>query len=82
MNARWQSFTSATVAKLVDAFLWSKDAMAWRATTRQEFERILRVEVVLAWAHRPTAGQDRTRLAIRRRIVIARAESSQTSVNT
>lgn len=51
MNARRQSLTSATVAKLVDAFLSSKDAMAWRPKTRQEFERILRVEVVPAFGH-------------------------------
>jgi integrase len=50
-NARRQLLTSATVAKLVDAFLSSKDAMAWRPKTRQEFERILRVEVVPVLGH-------------------------------
>jgi integrase len=51
MTARRQSLTSATVAKLVDVFLLSKDARAWRPKTRQEFERILRVEVVPAFGH-------------------------------
>jgi integrase len=51
MIARRQPRTAATVASLVEAFLSSKEAMAWRPKTRQEFERILRVEVVPALGH-------------------------------
>jgi integrase len=51
MNARRQSLNSTTLAKLVVAFLSSKEAMAWRPKTRQEFERILRVEVVPVLGH-------------------------------
>jgi hypothetical protein len=48
MIARRQPRTAATVATLVEAFLSSKEAVAWRPKTRQEFERIRRVEVVPA----------------------------------
>jgi integrase len=48
MKARRQRLTAATVADLVEAFLASKEALAWRPKTRQEFARILRVEVVPA----------------------------------
>ena len=48
MIARRQPRTAATVATLVEAFLSSKEAMAWRPKTRQEFERILRIEVIPA----------------------------------
>ncbi len=51
MNARRQKLTAATVEDLVEAFLASKDALAWRPKTRQEFARILRVEVVPALGH-------------------------------
>jgi integrase len=51
MIARRQPRTAATVASLVEAFLSSKEAMAWRPKTRQEFERILRVEVMPALGH-------------------------------
>jgi integrase len=51
MIARRQPRSAATVASLVNAFLSSKEAMAWRPKTRQEFERILRVEVIPALGH-------------------------------
>ena len=51
MIARRQPRTAATVATLVEAFLSSKEAMGWRPKTRQEFERILRVEVIPALGH-------------------------------
>jgi integrase len=51
MIARRQPRTAATVASLAEAFLSSKEAMAWRPKTRQEFERILRVEVVPSLGH-------------------------------
>jgi len=51
MKARRQRLTAATVEDLVEAFLASKEALAWRPKTRQEFARILRVELV------PTLGQ-------------------------
>jgi hypothetical protein len=51
MIARPQPRTAATVATLVEAFLLSKEALAWRPKTRQEFERILRVEVIPALGH-------------------------------
>jgi integrase len=49
MKARRQRLTAATVEDLVEAFLASKEALAWRPKTRQEFARILRVEVVPAF---------------------------------
>jgi integrase len=52
MNARRQRLTGATIKDLVRAFLASKEAMAWRPKTRQEFGRILRVEVVPAFGDR------------------------------
>lgn len=48
MTARRQKLTATTVKDLVDSFLSSKEAVAWRPKTRQEFERILRVELVPA----------------------------------
>jgi integrase len=51
MKARRQRITAATVEDLVEAFLASKEALAWRPKTRQEFGRILRVEVVPALGH-------------------------------
>jgi hypothetical protein len=51
MSARRQPRAGATIASLVEAFLSSKEAMAWRPKTRQEFERILRVEVSPALGH-------------------------------
>jgi integrase len=48
MTARRQKLTASTVDDLVEAFLSSKDAQGWRPKTRQEFARILRVEVVPA----------------------------------
>lgn len=48
MKAKRQRLTAATVEDLVEAFLASKEALAWRPKTRQEFARILRVEVVPA----------------------------------
>ena len=51
MSARRQPLTAATIANLVEAFLSSKEAIAWRPKTRQEFERILRVEVIPALGH-------------------------------
>jgi integrase len=51
MSARRQPLTTATITNLVEAFLSSKEARAWRPKTRQEFERILRVEVVPALGH-------------------------------
>jgi integrase len=51
MNARRVRLTAATVAELAEAFLSSKDAMAWRPKTRQEFARILRVELVPHLGH-------------------------------
>lgn len=51
MTARRQKLTAATVEDLVEAFLASKDALGWRPKTRQEFARILRVEVVPALGH-------------------------------
>ena len=52
MTARRQRLTAATVEDLVEAFLASKEALAWRPKTRQEFARILRVEVVPALGDR------------------------------
>jgi len=51
MSARRQPLSAATIATLVESFLSSKEATAWRPKTRQEFERILRVEVVPALGH-------------------------------
>jgi integrase len=51
MSARRQPPTAMTIATLVEAFLPSKEAIAWRPKTRQEFERILRVEVIPALGH-------------------------------
>jgi integrase len=51
MKARRQRLTAATVEDLVEAFLASKEALAWRPKTRQEFARILRVELVPALGH-------------------------------
>jgi integrase len=48
MKAKRQRLTAATVEDLVEAFLASKEALVWRPKTRQEFARILRVEVVPA----------------------------------
>ena len=45
MTARRQRGTAVTVEDLVEAFLASKNTLAWRPKTRQEFARILRVEV-------------------------------------
>jgi hypothetical protein len=46
MTARRMKLTAHTVEDLVDAFLASKEAMTWRPKTRQEFARILKVDVV------------------------------------
>jgi hypothetical protein len=51
MKAKRQRLTAATVEDLVEAFLASKEALAWRPKTRQEFARILRVEVTPALGH-------------------------------
>ena len=51
MKAKRQRLTAASVEDLVEAFLASKEALAWRPKTRQEFARILRVEVVPALGH-------------------------------
>jgi integrase len=51
MKARRQRLTAATVEDLVEAFLASKEALAWRPKTRQEFARILRAEVAPALGH-------------------------------
>jgi hypothetical protein len=48
MKAKRQRLTAATVEDLVEAFLASKEALAWRPKTRQESARILRAEVVPA----------------------------------
>lgn len=46
MTARRMKLTADTIEDLVEAFLTSKEAMAWRPKTRQEFARILNIEVV------------------------------------
>jgi hypothetical protein len=51
MTARRQKLTAATVEDLVEAFLASKEAQAWRPKTRREFARILRVELVPTLGH-------------------------------
>lgn len=51
MKAKRQRLTAATVEDLVEAFLASREALAWRPKTRQEFARILRVEVVPTLGH-------------------------------
>jgi integrase len=51
MIARRQRLTAATLEDLAESFLSSKEALAWRPKTRQEFARILRVEVVPALGH-------------------------------
>lgn len=43
-----ESRHAATLADLGDAFLKSKEAQAWRASTRVEFERIVRKEIAPA----------------------------------